>query len=377
MGVYPNYGGVEKVSTILANEFIKRGFGVSIVSFEQPHPELARWELNPNVKLFSLFYPVSSISNKSQLRRIIRNEKIDILINQWCVPYYVTRLCRYAIKGTNCKLIAVHHNLPNTNAWIQGIKIDIEKGNGIKFVNFVKLSMVKIISRLSLRYTYEKSDRYVVLSPSFIPIAQAYIWKKNTPKITSIFNPITINTPDVIPSKKKELLYVGRIEDNQKRTNRLVDIWSQLEPLYPDWKFFIVGDGPDRGKLEEYIHSKRLKNISIEGFRSPLMYYKEASILILTSEYEGFPLVVTEGMSYGVVPVVLGSYQAAYDTIKNGQSGFVIPYPYVCRNFVTVLKELLENSDIRKNMSSLSMEWSRQFNRNFIIERWLDLFRLL
>ena len=40
MGIYPSYGGVEKVSTYLANELVKRGHEVSIVSFDQPHPEI-------------------------------------------------------------------------------------------------------------------------------------------------------------------------------------------------------------------------------------------------------------------------------------------------------------------------------------------------
>ena len=60
--VYPNYGGVEVVTTVLANRFIKDGHGVIIASIEQPHIELA-CQLLPDVKLVKLDYPVCSTSN--------------------------------------------------------------------------------------------------------------------------------------------------------------------------------------------------------------------------------------------------------------------------------------------------------------------------
>lgn len=378
MGVYPSYGGVEKVSTILANEFVDKGIQTSIVSFEQPFPELAKKELNPNVNLYKLDFPVNTKANKITLRRIIREEKIDILINQWCIPYYVTRLCRQAIKGTSCKLIAVHHNMPNTNARIKNIEIALEQNKGNKIINYAKLFAVKSISRLSLRYVYEKSDKFVLLSPSFISIAQSFIWKTDASKMLSIFNPITI---DVICNddsfKRKDIIYVGRIEDNQKRTFRLVEIWKELEPLFPDWHFKIVGDGPDREKLENSIKRLNLKNISIEGFKDPLPYYKKASILLLTSEYEGFGLVVVEGMIYGVIPVVLGSYTAVYDIIDNGQSGIIAPYPYSKNDFICQLKDLMRNQELRERMAYDAIQASHKFEREAIVNEWMNLFQQL
>lgn len=48
--------------------------------------------------------------------------------------------------------------------------------------------------------------------------------------------------------------------------------------------------------------------------------------MILTSEYEGFPLVLAEAMSFGVIPVVYGSYSAVYDIISDGVDGMILPY---------------------------------------------------
>ena len=306
MGVYPSYGGVEKVSTVLSNEFVRRGHKVAIISFEQPHPELAASELNSSVRLYKLDRPVSLAENRKRLSEIIRQFDADILINQWCVPYYVTELCRRSMKGSRCKLISVHHNLPDTNARIQAVKMELKAGHNT-LLNGVKLTMVRLVSRLSLRWSYTRSDVFVVLSPSFIPIAKRYMWiGENEHKLQAIFNPVTIKADSIdLLSKQKEIVYVGRIEYNQKRTFRLIEIWEHLQPLFPDWKLTIVGDGPDRNDLEKRISTKGLKQISVEGFRNPAEYYARASILLLVSEYEGFGLVLTEGMMHGVVPVVL------------------------------------------------------------------------
>ena len=70
--VYPNYGGVEVVTTVLANRFIKDGHGVIIASIEQPHIELA-CQLLPDVKLVKLDYPVCSIKKSLPLDFVILN----------------------------------------------------------------------------------------------------------------------------------------------------------------------------------------------------------------------------------------------------------------------------------------------------------------
>lgn len=374
MGVYPAYGGVEQVSTILANAFVERGHEVSIVSFEQPHPELQEQELCKSVRVYKLNHPVSDRHNIEKLHRILVERNIAIIINQWAVPYYVARLCRKAMKGLDCKLITVHHNQPDTNARIKDIEIDIEKGKGILFVNKLRLAAVKAVSRLSLRYTYDKSDRFVVLSQNFIPIVEKYICRHPAQKLIAISNPITIDiAEDTVLSKEKEIIYVGRIEYNQKRTFRIVNIWKDIEPQHPDWTLTIVGDGPDRPDLEKRIEEAGLKNIRITGFTNPINYYKRASILLLVSEYEGYGLVIVEASAFGVVPIVLGSYAAVYDVIGR-HSGIVATYPYNKQEFVNDVLYLMDNDDKRGAMSKEAKIMAEKFKLGEIANRWEQLF---
>lgn len=378
MGAYPSVGGVERVSTILANAFVSRGMGVSIVSFEQPCPELAEKELDKAVRFHALNKPTYSDINIKLLHEILEHEHIDYIINQWVVPYFVARLCSQAMNGTKCKMISVHHNIPNSNKRIQDVKIAIAEHRGNIIINRIKLFAVTLVSRLSLRYTISKSAKYIVLSPSFIPIAEKYVWQNNHGQMISIANPLTIakNGKREI-AKRKEIIYVGRIEYNQKCTYRIVDIWERLEKQYPEWNLRIVGDGPDRGNLQSLIDSKELKHVKIEGFQNPLPYYETSSILLLVSDYEGFPLVLVESMEYGVIPFVLDSFPAVHDVIDNDVNGKIISTPFNADNFATTLIDVIDDDSKREKMSQNSRKKASGYSLAPIVDKWIILFNEL
>ena len=70
-------------------------------------------------------------------------------------------------------------------------------------------------------------------------------------RVVAIGNPNTYTTQTFIETKKKQLLYVGRIEWYQNGLIVLIDIWRYLYQDFPDWELVIVGDGPTRKELEQ------------------------------------------------------------------------------------------------------------------------------
>ena len=369
MGTYPSYGGVEIVSTVLANQFIKDGHHVTIASYKQPLHDAARLDLSNQCNLLFLTYPVLSIRNIKKLREYILTHQIEVLINQWVVPFYTTLVWKMAIDGTNCKVYSVHHNPPDTNMRIQSLKRQIESGKG-----YLKglYGLVREVSRLSLAFCIKNSHKFILLSPSFIPVAQSFSRVKDNDKFLSIPNPISMLHFDEGVSKEKEMIYVGRIEYNQKRTDRVVDIWRELEPLYPEWKLTIVGDGDDRDDLEKRIQEYGLKRVTITGFVNPIEYYQRASILLLTSDYEGFGLVVAEAMSHGVVPVVYHSFESAKDLITDGHNGVLIEKPFCVSHFTKAIQELMVMADLHV-LSQNSRMASEKFSVDKIVEEWYQL----
>lgn len=369
MGTYPSYGGVEIVSTVLANQFIEDGHQVTIASYNQPLNEATPLNLSDQCYLLFLSHPVLSIKNIKKLREYILTHEIDVLINQWVVPFYATLVWKLATYGTECKIYSVHHNPPDTNMRIQSLKARIESGK-----SYLKgmYGLVREVSRLSLAFCIKKSHKFILLSPSFIPVAQRFSRVKDSNKFLSIPNPISIPLPDEDISREKEIIYVGRIEYNQKRTDRVVDIWKELEPHYPDWKLTIVGDGDDREDLQTRIYEYGLKRVEITGFVNPIKYYQRASILLLTSEYEGFGLVVAEAMSYGVVSVVYNSFESAKDLITDGYNGILVEKPFSVSGFVRRVQELMENTELHV-LSQNSKIASKRFSVNTIVQDWYQL----
>lgn len=367
MGTYPSYGGVEIVSTTLANQFIEDGHQVTIASYKQPLNEATQLNLSDQCDLLFLSYPVLSLKNIKKLREYILSHQIEVLINQWVVPFYATMVWKIATHGTNCQVYSVHHNPPDTNMRIQSLKRQIESGKGyLKSLYY----LVREVSRLSLAFCVKNSHQFILLSPSFIPIAQKFSRVKHPTKFLAIPNPIPMSVSDEDASKEKEIIYVGRIEYNQKRTDRVVDIWRELEPLYPDWKLTIVGDGDNRDDLEKRIHEYGLKRVEITGFVNPINYYQRASILLLTSEYEGFGLVVAEAMSHGVVPVVYNSFESAKDLVKNGYNGVLIKKPFGIQPFTKALAEMMDNADYRNTLSKNSRIASEKYEVEHIVKEW-------
>ena len=248
--------------------------------------------------------------------------------------------------------------------------------NKIKYI--IMKHLWKYATILSLRITYLLSAKYIVLSKSFISLFLSFTSVSNNGKVEAIPNPLTtpiesINLKDYFSFKKNEIIYVGRLEENQKKITRILDIWETLCQSNDDWKLKIIGDGPDREMLTSYVKDKKIKNVFFEGFQNPVEYYRSAKILLLTSDYEGFGLVITEAMVHGVVPVVFGSYDAVYDIIDTNVNGFILKPPFEKKQFIEKITFLIDNDAELRKYSLNSTEISNKFSVEVVYNKWIDL----
>lgn len=180
--------------------------------------------------------------------------------------------------------------------------------------------------------------------------------------------------------KEKIILYVGRLEFVQKRVYRVIDTWNYLEDRYPDWELVIVGDGPDRDNVENHTKALGLKHVKFEGFQQPLEYYKRASLLLLTSQFEGFPLVLPECMSFGVIPIVYDSYASVKDIIDDGDNGVVVPFnqmEYPAKEAANKVSALISDEKKLIGMSLSAYIKSQRFSINRICDEWECVFEML
>lgn len=380
LGSFPSYGGTEKVTTVIANNLSLSGHNVHIASFEQKNEELLE-ELSPTIIFHKLSYPVLGLRNFNYLRSIIKRNEINIVINQWCLPFHTSFLINLAKYGLGCKLICVLHGIPDKSKKVIVVEDKIMNSNNILsklWFRFYKDSLNYLIKK-NIQLTYKFCNSYVLLSERLFNSFRNYSGISDFRKLKSIENPITIPVEyndEICDNKKKQILYVGRMDMENKRVNRIIEAWETIYSEYPQWELILVGDGPHKPLLEKYVKEKSIDNVTFIGFikEEPIQFYKNASIFMLTSDLEGFGLVLIEAMSYGVVPIVYGSYESVYDIIDDNVNGFITPVPYSKTFTIEKLKLLMDNNSKRIEMAHQAILKSKQYSVNSIIDKWEKLF---
>lgn len=98
---------------------------------------------------------------------------------------------------------------------------------------------------------------------------------------------------EVSKGKRTLFVFVGRLDDSSKKLKRAIKLAKELSI-----DLWIIGDGPDRKRYEEYAKELKVeKNVTFFGRKpNPYPYINEADYIILTSDYEGFPVVYQEAI---------------------------------------------------------------------------------
>ena len=375
-------GGVEVVSVTLANMLVERGHCVSLFAREPRKKNLSD-RLSPNVHVYVGYGDNDCKENVEALREVYMKEKIDMVINQWGLPYTPIRLALKASGNHHVKIVSFYHNDPSVNGKLNAVNIKIKKSSSTikKSFYYLQKSIYHIITSFSMRYTYNHSDKYLVLSDSYLPNLQHFIRVPFENKQGVLQNPITIDSKGFVYSKelkKKEIIFCGRMDDIQKCPRRVLDVWEILQKKFPDWSLRFVGDGPDRLSVEEEARQRGLSNVFFEGFQNPIEYYKRASILVMTSDFEGFPLVLAECMSFGVVPCVYNSFAALKDILHDGENGFVVEKEkdgFSARKMSEQMNIALSNQEKLSSMALAAIETSRRYSIDNIYKSWEALIK--
>lgn len=378
---FPNYGGIAVVTSMLSKQFVKDGHKVFVATLMPSIYEGMNDLIPDGVSVLNLETPIWKLSNIGKIRKIIVDNDIDVIIDQWALHFEVAFIINLARRGTKAKLIVELHGAADTTKMIieQTDKVKCAKNLISKLYQKFVLKLCHCITKYSVKYVYGICDKYVLLSNGFIPELINYAGLKESSKIIAIGNAISIpNDGFEYDSnlKEKRLLYVGRMDPYNKRVIRIVKAWQQLYKQYPDWSLELVGEGPELKSLKRYINENAIERVNFYKFTKepPTKHYKKASILMLTSDLEGFGLVIIESMQFGCVPVVYGSYIAVHDIIESGKDGFITPKPYATENTINCLKKIMNDDDLRKKMAISAVEKSRCFTIENIVKKWYSIF---
>ena len=175
----------------------------------------------------------------------------------------------------------------------------------------------------------------------------------------------------------KRVIAVGRL-DYQKGFDRLIDAWSLVMRKHPelrDWRLDIFGQGEWREMLERKIADAGLgANAAVNAPTSNIAgEYCGSSLLVMSSNYEGFPMVMIEGMGAGL-PVVSFDFKCGPgDIIEDGVNGLLVGNGDV-EGLAEAMAKVMTDGELRRRMGLEARKVTERFSEEAVMKMWMDLF---
>lgn len=375
----PQIGGIERVSVALAEQLVKHGIEVIFVSCRKSR-------YSDVYKLPAVQFRLPNDAdyaeeNINHFVKIIHREKVDIILNQNAHSFHFNRFLEDVKKITRTPIVSVLHFCPdmrirsNRNRFDWNfytithniINLARDVATRIPFKYLTMLQHGKMYNHL-----YNISDRTVLLSNNYIDDYTKIAHLKENSKLCAINNMLSFPyTPDFCVNKKKQILYCGRFTP-QKNPYRVLYVWKKIMNKLPDWELILIGDGPMKKRCETLSGEMHLQRITFLGFQDPIEYYKQSSILLMSSNYEGWPLVLTESMLYGCVPIAFNSFGSITDIITDGLNGKLVS-PFDIDEMSISVMNLIESGKL-SNYAAEANKSVQRFAPEQICKQWIKIF---
>lgn len=365
-----NPGGMERVLAEKVNYLAScSDYQIYIVTTEQMGHGI-RYELDSRIKLYHLDLDFNShyseplfkklFSHKNKIRRY---EKLLIeLINRLEIDICVS-LCGKEIEFfqdmpvTAIKIAELHFGMNFRKQFIEA------RNRGLLW------SLLGEIRTLQFKRTVKRLDKLVVLTEN-----DKQQWAKTHDNVIRIPNPTPFRTEVVSNLSSKIVLSVGKL-DPQKGYDMLIDAWVNVNKTYPDWKLHIFGQGELKTLLEEKIENNKLKEVvKLCGVSSQIQKeYIQSSIYVMSSRYEGLPMVLLEAMTYGLPIVSFNCEFGPSELIVEEMNGFLVE-PLNVDELADKICLLICDDEMRKRLGKNASNYVKAFDKEIIMKQWIELF---
>lgn len=379
-------GGAERISGDIS--YCLKGMGYDMYMFV---PDLEKEKLTEQDKASIKFIEIPSGKNLDEPHIVdavvakLNDLAIDILV----VPIIPLRSMSEYRKRTKAKVVFALHGQPfweiingydkrNRRADISGSLLKKAMWYGLVKPLYKLNKKFEKQSRKKYLLGYHNSDAFTVLCPGYrTELCQSLGLDPSEEKIYPIHNFVQKREYD-LTRKKKQVLCVGRLSYADKRLDRVLDVWNRVWRDFSDWELVIVGDGEERPYLERQVKDSNMGNVRFAGYTAePWSYYEEASILALTSSFEGWGMVISEGQQVGVVPIAYGCSEGVKTQLEpDGVNGMLVP-PFDRNEFEKKLRLLMSDDQLRAQMSRNVVEKAKTYDLESACLKWNALFEQL
>lgn len=347
-------GGAERVLALMVNSLAKNTeYEISLITLSDGKTV---YNLDPHIKRVKL-----------KQSKLIPTHTLRSIVN----------LCRYYIKKNHRPDIIVSF-ITSTNF----ITIIVAKIFSIKIIAQEHISHLgskkgtSLINNLTRKHLYKKADLITVLTSFDVPFYTKYGAKAYVMPNPCSFKPITDNSHQ----REKIILAVGNLNRyHHKGFDNLINLMVPILNKYPDWKLKIVGSGDDGlNHLTELAEKNNISDkIIFTGFMnniSELMH--ESSIFVLSSRFEGLPMVLLEALSQGMACISFNCVTGPSDIIKNHENGILIEDQNI-EKMQQGLCDLIDNEELRNKLSHAGIKSLNKYDISVVTERYEALFNML
>lgn len=369
-----NSGGMERVLTDKVNYLIKSGnYSIAILTTDMKATESPFYELDVNIKLINLEIFFESIFNLPLLEK---RKESKILLEM-----YERKLSKYILDNQVDICISMG---AKELEFFSKLDVPVVKIFESHFNPTVRSSFIvshkgsSLFWRILGRYRdwqylqqTKNLDQVVVLTKN----AQIE-WKKTHNNVCLINNPSPFETiSDKIDFKEyKRAIAIGRLED-QKGFDLLIESWRNVYYKYPNWKLDIFGEGSKKDLLQKKINENKLDQvITLKGVtRNVQQELLTSDFYVMSSRYEGLPMVLLESISNGLPIVSFDCPTGPAEIIENNDCGILVLNGNI-KDLSEKIISMIENVDVRKKMSTIAIEKSKKYSIELIMRQWEQLF---
>lgn len=381
--MHPEYmGGIKRVISILINEW-EKACNIIVLSLA-PYGTIYQIFGQAKQYIFPNTNSINSNENLNLIKEIVHKHRIDIILQPFTNNTELTQLCINTKEETKIKLIcAIHFSINWKNEFMESYffnkyRLRQKKIEWVKevllYFKYLLITKRKISKDTLSYYNHliKQSDKVVLLTKSHYQKLKELFNNNEINNITYINNPAVLYDIPNNLYKRKKIIWCGRVEYSIKRVDRIIDIWKDIAPKYPDWELVVVGGGYIESSIN-LCKELNIPNIKFTGSCNPIEYYKKASIVCMTSSTEGLPMVLIEAMQYGCVPIAYKSYSSLQEIIIDKENGFAIT-PFDKKQYIEKLELLMKDKELRHCMAQKGYESIKRFDHREIARRWIELF---
>lgn len=198
-------------------------------------------------------------------------------------------------------------------------------------------------------------------------------WKRVCPHTCVIPNVVHLNeSGNYSRCESKKAIFVGRF-DVQKDFGTMLNVWTLVQKRHPEWILNVYGNGKLKPTFEHLLAEKNLNVVIHPAVPDIMERYKESSMLLMTSLYEPFGLVLVEAMSCGLPVVAFNCPYGPADIINDGTDGFLVEDRNV-KAFAGRVCQLMEDDNLRQRMGKAAILSAQRYRPEIIMPLWNQLF---